>query len=90
MAEFSEIILKDYEVKKKPISIRNPQSNSITGRIHQTIGNMIKSFEVHGPEIDETDPWKGVLSAVGFATRATVHTTMQSTIRQLVFGRDTV
>eukprot|EP00957_Ditylum_brightwellii_P079037 6011388-Ditylum_brightwellii.AAC.1 len=89
MAEFSEMTLKDYGVKKKPITVRNPQANSIIERIHQTIGNMIGSFEVHSTDIDEKDPWTCILSAVRFATRATVHTSMQATPTQLVFDRDT-
>jgi hypothetical protein len=36
------------------------------------------------------DKWEGVLSAVGFAVRATVHTTMRATPMQLVFGRDAI
>eukprot|EP00957_Ditylum_brightwellii_P119532 9119832-Ditylum_brightwellii.AAC.1 len=47
MVELSEMTLKDYGVKKKPITVRNPQANSIIKGIHQTIGNMIRSFEVH-------------------------------------------
>jgi len=34
------------------------------------------------------DGWKGILGDVGFAMRATVHTTNQATASQLVFGRD--
>eukprot|EP00957_Ditylum_brightwellii_P152828 11632907-Ditylum_brightwellii.AAC.1 len=63
MAEFSKMIIKDYGVKKKPITVRNPQANSIIERIHQTIGNMIRSFEVYSTDIDEKDPWVGILSA---------------------------
>eukprot|EP00957_Ditylum_brightwellii_P162578 12379966-Ditylum_brightwellii.AAC.1 len=63
MAEFSEIILKDYGVKKRPIAVRNHQANSIIERITQTIGNMIKSFEVHITDINEKDPWTGILSS---------------------------
>jgi hypothetical protein len=55
--------------------VRNPQENSIIERMHQTIGNMIRLFEAHDKELDETDPWIGTLSAIRFATRATVHTT---------------
>ena len=29
MAEFSKMILKDYGIKKKPITSRNPQANGI-------------------------------------------------------------
>eukprot|EP00957_Ditylum_brightwellii_P124396 9480975-Ditylum_brightwellii.AAC.1 len=90
MAEFSEMILKDYGVKKKLITVRNPQVKSIIERVHQTLGNMIRSFEGHSTDIDEKDPWTGILSAVRFATRATVHTTMQASPMQLVFGRDDI
>eukprot|EP00957_Ditylum_brightwellii_P192846 14683255-Ditylum_brightwellii.AAC.1 len=51
---------------------------------------MIRSFEVHGASIDEKDPCTGILSAVRFATRTTVHTTMQAIPMQLVFGRDAI
>eukprot|EP00957_Ditylum_brightwellii_P080001 6083690-Ditylum_brightwellii.AAC.1 len=49
---------------------------------------MIRSFEVHSTGIDEKDFWTGILSAVRFATRATVNTTMQANPMQLVFGKD--
>ena len=51
---------------------------------------MIRSFEMHKTDLDESDPWTGILSAIRFATRATVHTTMQATPMQLVFGRDAI
>eukprot|EP00957_Ditylum_brightwellii_P168413 12819079-Ditylum_brightwellii.AAC.1 len=85
MADFSEMVLKEYGVKKKHIIVRNPQANSIIEMIHQTIGNMIRPFEVNNTDIDEKDPWTGILSAVRFATIAAVHTNMQ-----LVFGREAI
>eukprot|EP00957_Ditylum_brightwellii_P014535 1094353-Ditylum_brightwellii.AAC.1 len=61
MAEFTEMISSDYGVKKKLITARNPQANSIIERIHQTIENMIGAFEVHDTSIDEKDPWTEIL-----------------------------
>eukprot|EP00957_Ditylum_brightwellii_P010633 805131-Ditylum_brightwellii.AAC.1 len=90
MAEFTEMITSDYWVKKKPITARNSQVNSIIERIHQTIDNIIRSFDVHDTSIDEKDLWTTILSAVRFAIKATVHTTMQATHMQLVFGRDAI
>ena len=90
MAEFTEMIKKDYGIKKKPITTRNPQANGILERVHQTIGSMIKSFRVHDAELDEEDPWAGILGAVMFATRATIHHTNRATPTQLVFGRDAI
>eukprot|EP00957_Ditylum_brightwellii_P112162 8551705-Ditylum_brightwellii.AAC.1 len=63
MVEITEMIASDYGVKKKPIAAGNPQANSIIERIHQTIGGMIRSFGVHDTNIDEKDPWTGILSA---------------------------
>jgi hypothetical protein len=88
MAEFSAMLENDYGIKKRPITKRNPQANAIVERVHQTIGNMIRIFQVQN--MDEEDPWTGILNAVAFAIRATVHTTTQATPMQLVFGRDAV
>jgi hypothetical protein len=71
-------------------SKRNPQSNAILERIHQTIGNMVRTFEVEYQPIDENDPWSGILSAVAWAVGSTYHTTLQSMPGQLVFGRDMI
>ena len=88
MQEFAKMIVNDYGIKKKPITVRNPQANAIIERVHQTIGNMIRTFETHEITLDKNDPWGGILSAVMFATRATYHTTLKATPMQLVFGRD--
>jgi hypothetical protein len=90
MGEFARMVQKDYGVKRKPITMRNPQANSILECIYQTIGNMIRSCQVGQLELDEEDPWSGILAAVMFATRATYHTTTQATPAQLVFGRDAI
>lgn len=88
MAEFAEMIENDYGIKRKGSTVRNPQSNAILERVHQTIGNMIRTF--NKDDLDETDPWAGILAATMFAVRATYHTTMQATPTQLVFGRDAI
>lgn len=46
-------------------------------------------MEIRGKDdLDEELGWLGALSAVRQAMRSTVHTTMQATPTQLVFGRD--
>ena len=84
------MIRNDYGVKGKPITVRNPQANAIVERIHQVIGNIIRTFELQDNYLDEDDPWKGILSATAFAVRSTYHTTLQKTPGQLVFGRDMI
>ena len=88
--EFQQMIKEDYGIKAKPITVRNPQANAIVERVHQTIGNMIKTFQLEDNYLDEDDPWAGILSATAFAVRSTYHTTLQATPGQLVFGRDMI
>jgi hypothetical protein len=88
--EFQNMIKNDYGIKKKPITVRNPQANAIVERIHQVIGNIIRTFELQENYLDEDDPWKGILSATAFAVRATYHTTLKKSPGQLVFGRDMI
>ena len=78
----------DYGLKRKPITNRNPQSNTIIEHIHQTIGNIIRTFDVSN--IVNNDPWSGILAATMFAVRTTYHTTLQASPMQLVFGRDAI
>ena len=88
MAEVTKMIKNDYGIKKRPITVRNPQANSIIERVHQTISNIIRTFAIYDTTVDMEDPWSGILSATMFAIRSTVHTTTQHTPMQLVFGRD--
>ena len=88
MAEVKQMLQEDYGCNVNQITTRNPQANAILERIHQTIGNMVRTTQLHSTEVDEQDPFSGLLSAAAFATRATVHTTLGATPSQLVFGRD--
>ena len=91
MAEFAKMIVEEYGIKKKGITARNPQANDILERIHQVIGNMIKTFKIYDREdLEEKDPWSGILAAIMFGVRATYHTTLEATPSQLVFGRDAI
>ena len=68
--EFIIMVTKDYGIKKKPITVRNPQANAIIERVHQTIGNIIRTFELETNFLDNNDPWAGILSATAFAIRS--------------------
>jgi hypothetical protein len=88
--EFRTMMSVDYGIKLKPTTVRNPQANAILERVHQTLGNLIRTFELQDKYIDEDDPWAGILSAVAFALRSTYHTTLKASPGQLVFGRDMI
>ena len=76
-----------YGIPCNSISVRNPQANAIVERVHQTIDNIIHTKEM---DLDNENPWEGILSSTVFTIRSTVHTTTQHTPTQLVFGRDEI
>ena len=89
--ELCQMIKNDYGVKVKPITTRNPQANAIVERVHQTIGNMIRTFELYDNDgIDDDDPCSGILATVMAAMCSTYSTTTQASPTQLVFGRDAI
>ena len=59
-------------------------------RVHQTIGNITRTFKNQQMDLDNENPWEAILSSTMFAIQSIVHTTMQHTPTQLVFGRDAI
>jgi hypothetical protein len=57
------MVENDFGIKRKPMTTRNPQANSIIEQVHQTIGNMICSFQIGKIEINEEDPLEWSLSS---------------------------
>jgi hypothetical protein len=71
--------------------MQNQQVNAFIERAHQTLGNLIRSFQLQDkPYYDPDDPFGGILAAVAFAIRSTYHMTLQAMPGQLIFGRDMV
>ena len=88
--EFKELIEKEYQLKAKPSSVRNPRANAIIERVHGVVGDMIRTTDTDSIDEKDKDPFIGVVSAVCWAIRSTFHTTLQATPGQLVFGRDMI
>ena len=87
MGEFPRMLKEDYSQRKRPITARNPQANAILERVDQTLGQMLRTYELQDLE-DLTNPLDGILAAISFALRATTHTTLQASPTQLAVGRD--
>ena len=85
LAEFRNMITDDYGIRVKSITSRNPQANSILERVHQTIGNILRTFKIQDMVLDDNNPWDGILASSIFALRATVHITTQYTPANMAF-----
>ena len=84
-----ELCEKEYGIKVKLATTANPQANSIVERVHQTLGNMVRTKGLE--ESDDIDfDWRGVLAAAAYGIRSTYHTTLKATPGQLIFGRDMI
>jgi hypothetical protein len=83
-AEFKKLVEEEYQIKARPSSVRNPQSNAIIERVHGTIGNMMRTIDMSNISKTDDEPF------AGWAVRSTYHTTLKATPGQLVFGRDMI
>ena len=83
--QFKETV-KNYGLKVKKTTPYNPQGNSVIERIHQVIGDSLRTYELQEQELDEDDPFGAMLANVSWALRSTYHTVLEATPGQLVFG----
>jgi hypothetical protein len=92
-SEFKDVfgtMCTNYGIKRKLSTSHNPQSNGIIERIHQVVGNSLRTFELESAELNDEDPWAVHLASVAWAVRSTYHTVLEASPGQLVFGRDMV
>jgi transposase InsO family protein len=90
-AKVRDKLQNEYGVIRKLNTTRNPQANSMVERAHQTIHNMITTQNIERKQDLPGRSWAGILSAVAFAMRATIHTTMMRAMpMQLVYNHDAI
>ena len=81
-------LLKDWSIKPKCTTIKNPQANSPVERIHQVLRHMFLTKNLREQVLDSLDPFGSILSSVAWAVRASHNSATNATPAQLVFGRD--
>ena len=84
------MMANDYRIPCYSTSVRNTQAYAIVERVHQTIGNITCIFKIQQMDLDNENPWEGILSSTMFTIWSKVHTTTQHTPSHLVFGRDAI
>ena len=84
-------ILETLDIKSVPTTSKNPQSNAICERMHQTVATILKtSIEASPPQNDDdvNNLVEDALAAAMHGLRATVSTTLKATPGGLAFSRD--
>ena len=80
LGEFAEMVTSDCGTIEARATVRNPQADSMVERIHQTLGNVLRTLTFHHTDdVSPSDSWNGILSAAAFASRATFHTALGAT-----------
>ena len=85
---YFEHLLKEYGVKRKPTTIKNPQANGILERAHQTFGNMLRTSGLDMAETVTQDSVKDFIDNAAWALRTTHHTVLGTSPGSAIFGRD--
>ena len=75
-------------MQAKPSTSQNPQRNGVIKRVHATIHNMLRTFDLQLQTFDPNKPWQGFLASIADAVCSKFHTTLCATPAELVFGRN--
>ena len=78
-------------IKDVPTTVKNPQSNAICERMHQTAANVLRTLLHTNPPQNALQASALIDSALAttmHATRASIHRTLRTTPGALVFQRD--
>ena len=84
-------LLEKTHIKDVPTTSRNPQANAICERMHQTVGNILRTLlHVNPPNTvgAARELIAEALSTAMHAMRSSVHTTLGSSPGSLVFNQD--
>ena len=88
-----QLLLEGCRIKDVPTTSKNPQANSICERMHQTVGNVLRTL-LHGQPPQQITGARAkdfideALSITMHAVRAGMHSTLGSSPGSLVFNRD--
>jgi hypothetical protein len=85
-AEFANT-LDSYGINRDHTTIKNPAANTVA-RVHQTLGYLLRVYELKEYEFPHGDPWSNILASAAWVICSTFHTTLGATPGQLVYGQD--
>ena len=89
--EFRKSLIEEQcRITSKPRTSGNPMSNAVLERIHQVLGNLVRTFNISQTYVDKDNPWAGILSAAKFTIFSTTNRKKGYSQGQLVFVRDMI
>ena len=83
-----EHLCDSYGIKRKPTTVKNPQANAILERVHQVLGQMLRTSELDMANSVSPDDVDVFLDNAAWAIRSTYHTVLKASPGAAIFGRD--
>ena len=85
------LIETEYGITYKPSTLENPIYNTVLERIHQVLGNLVRTFNIYiQTYFDEDEPWTGIYYTSAFENFSTTNRQKGYIPVQLIFVRDMI
>jgi hypothetical protein len=81
-------LCKSYGVEHKPTTVKNPQANGTLERVHQVLGQMIRTAEIDMANSVNPDDIDVFLDNAAWAICSTYHMVLKASPGAAIFGRD--
>jgi hypothetical protein len=83
-----EYLCETYGIKRKPTTVKNPQANAILERLHQVLGQMLRTSELDMAETITPDDIDVFLDNAAWVICSTYHTVLKASPGAAIFGHD--
>jgi hypothetical protein len=81
-------LCESYSIKCKPTRVKNPQANGILERVHQVLGQMLRTAELDLPDSFTPDAVNVFLDNVAWAICSTYHMVLKASPGAAIFRQD--
>ncbi len=92
LGEDFQAVLRRHGIHPAGSTVKNPQSNSVCERLHQSMGNTLRAFQATPCRTMEAARARiqSALQTAAYAARTAIHTTMKMAPGSMAFHRDMI
>ncbi len=83
-----EYLCDSYGIMRKPTMVKNPRAHRILERVHQVLGQMLRTAELDMADSVTPDDVDVFLDNAAWAIRSTYHMVLKASPGAAIFGRD--
>jgi hypothetical protein len=83
-----EHLCDSYGIMRKPTTVKNPQANAILERVHQVLGQILRTLELDMANSVSPDDVDVFLDNAAWAIHSTYHTVLKASPGTAIFGGD--